>query len=78
MARLVDMPHTMKQIMVLRSPRMSTGFLPKVSDALPQGTAVMLWQTEKTEDVTPAHFATSSRLTPKPRIISGRYGQTEV
>lgn len=76
--RLVDMPHTTKVIIVLSKPAIRTGFRPKRSDAFPQGTAVMLWDREKTAEVSPAHCATLFCSTPKPRIISGRYGKTEV
>lgn len=76
--KLVDIPHIKKHIIVHRRPTMITGFLPSRSDALPHGTAVMLCAREKTELVTPAHFATSFLSTPKLAIISGRYGKTDV
>ena len=72
MAKLLDMPHITKHIMVLSRPTRMTGFRPKRSDARPQGTAVMLCDMEKTAPVKPAHRATSSLGTPKLRIISGR------
>lgn len=74
----VDMPQMRKVTMVLMSPQMSTGFLPNRSDALPHGTAVILWAIEKTADVRPAHRATLFCSTPKSRIIAGRYGKTDV
>ena len=70
--KLVDIPQKKKHVMLLRRPRSMTGFRPNLSDALPQGTAVTLWATEKTEPVKPAHFATSCLGTPKLLIISGR------
>ena len=70
--RLVDRPHTTKQIMVLVRPIRMIGLRPNRSDALPQGTADMLWATEKMLPVKPAHFATSFLGTPKLLIISGR------
>jgi hypothetical protein len=78
MERLVDMPHAMKQTMVLISPMTMVGFLPKRSDARPHCTAVRLCENEKTADVTPAHFATSFSAMPKLLIISGKYGNTLV
>jgi hypothetical protein len=72
MARLVEQPQTRKQVMVQSSPIMMTGFLPTLSEARPQGTAVKLWASEKTALVAPAHFATSFFSTPKLAIISGR------
>ena len=78
MGKLVDMPQKKKQIMVLARPVRMTGLRPNLSDALPQATAVRLWETEKMAPVRPAHLATSSFSTPKLAIISGRYGKTEV
>jgi hypothetical protein len=78
MGRLVDMPHRRKQHMVLARPTRMTGFRPNLSDALPQATAVILWDTEKMAPVKPAHLAISFFSTPKLAIISGRYGNTEV
>ena len=72
MYKLVDEPQKMKQTMVHSRPMMMVGFRPIVSDVQPQGTAVMLWATEKTALVMPAHLATSSLGTPKLWIISGR------
>lgn len=51
MTKLVDMPQMMKQIMVLSRPSSTIGFLPNVSEAFPQGTAVRLWKTEKVAPV---------------------------
>lgn len=72
MARLVDMPQTMKQVMVHSRPTIRLGFRPHRSATLPQGTAARLWKTEKTADVMPAHLATSFSDTPKSRTICGR------
>ena len=72
MARLVDMPQIMKQIMVLVRPINITGLRPILSDNLPQGTAVKLWESENMDPVMPAHFATWFFSTPKLWIISGR------
>ncbi len=76
--RLVDTPQKTKHIMVHTRPMRIVGLRPMLSDAQPQGTAVTLWHIEKTAPVMPAHWATSSFSTPKPWIISGRYGNTEV
>lgn len=76
--KLVDMPQTMKPIIVKKSPARMTGFLPSRSEALPQATAVKLCARENTELVIPAHFAISFLSTPKLDIISGRYGKTDV
>lgn len=57
---------------------MMVGFRPIRSESMPQGTAVRLWAMLKTAPVRPAHCATFSRFTPKLRIISGRYGKTDV
>lgn len=76
--KLVETPQTKNRIMVVKSPVMIVGFRPKVSAAVPQETAVVLCATEKAADVRPAHFATSFCSTPKLRIISGRYGKTDV
>lgn len=78
MGRLVDMPHIMKQIIVQSKPLIRMGFRPYLSAALPQPTAVMDWAKEKTEDVSPAHFATLFWGTPKLLTMAGRYGFTEV
>ena len=72
MGRLVDMPHTRKQIMVQARPQRMMGLRPNLSDALPQATAVRLWEMEKMAPVKPAHLATSVWSTPKLAIISGR------
>lgn len=72
MVKLVDMPQATKQHMVAKRPVKMTGFLPSRSEALPQATAVALWDIEKTAPVMPAHFATSFFSTPKLLIISGR------
>lgn len=76
--RLVDIPQTTNVTMVLSNPRMIMGFLPYRSAARPQGTAVMLWASEKTALVRPAQRAILFCSTPKSLIISGRYGKTEV
>jgi hypothetical protein len=47
------------------------GFLPILSDARPQGTAVKHCESEKVAAVMPAHLATSFFSTPKFSIISG-------
>lgn len=78
MGKLVETPQTKNRIMVVKRPMMMVGFLPKASEALPQGTAVLLCATEKAAEVTPAHFATAFCSTPKLRIISGKYGNTDV
>lgn len=70
--RLVDIPHVMKHNIVLTRPIRMVGLRPKLSDAHPQGTAVMLWQTENVAPTKPAHRATLSFSTPKLLIISGR------
>lgn len=70
--RLVAMPHIKKRNMVEARPIRMIGFLPKVSEALPHGTAVRLCDTENTAPVMPAHLATSFFSTPKLLIISGR------
>lgn len=72
MGKLVDMPQMTKHIIVDIRPTMRVGFLPYRSAALPQGTAVALWEREKTAEVRPAHLATSFCFTPKLLIISGR------
>jgi hypothetical protein len=72
MVRLVDMPHSKKQTMVLARPQRMMGLRPKVSEALPQATAVTLCEMEKMAPVKPAHLATSFLSTPKLAIISGR------
>jgi hypothetical protein len=72
MGRLVDTPHIKKQIMVDRRPMMMVHFRPIESEARPQGTAVRLWEKEKTAEVMPAHFATWLSSIPKLLIISGK------
>ena len=72
MARLVDTPQTRKQSMVQIRPTRMMGFRPKRSEARPQGTAVTLWDKEKTAPVRPAQKGTSSSTTPKLATISGR------
>jgi hypothetical protein len=70
--KLVETPHSMKQVMVLIKPIRIIGFLPNLSDALPHGTAVALCDIEKIAPVMPAHLAISFFSTPKLAIISGR------
>lgn len=76
--RLVETPQAKKKHMVQNRPVMMIGFLPNLSEARPQGTAVKLCAKEKTALVAPAHLATSFSSTPKLAIISGKYGYTEV
>jgi hypothetical protein len=77
-ARVVDMPHSMKHIMVVNRPMSMVVFLPMRSDAQPQKMAVELCDMEKVAPIRPAHFAISSFLIPKLWTISGRYGKTDV
>lgn len=70
--KLVDIPQTRKQIIVLNRPINITGLRPHLSEALPHGTAAMLCVTENTAPVRPAHFAISFFSTPKLWIISGK------
>lgn len=70
--KLVDMPQSKKQIIVLAKPMRMMGFRPNRSDARPHATAVVLCAMEKMAPVNPAHRATSSFSTPKLAIISGR------
>lgn len=72
MGKLVDIPQTRKQIIVLSNPIRMMGFLPNLSDARPHATAVQLWLIENMAPVRPAHLATSFFSTPKLAIISGR------
>lgn len=71
MGRFVDKPHIKLNNNVHMSPINMAGFLPNLSEALPQSTAVRHCEREKTADVMPAHLATSLFFTPKLSIISG-------
>jgi len=68
----VEAPHIKLVIMVRVRPVRIVGFLPNLSEALPQTIAVTHCDNEKTEEVIPAHFATSFWFTPKLSIISGK------
>lgn len=52
--RLVDTPQTTKKVIVDIKPIMTVGFLPNLSEALPHGTAVQLWDSENAAEVMPA------------------------
>jgi len=69
--KLVDIPHNKVENMVSVNPIKMVGFRPSLSEALPQITAVVHCDNEKTADVIPAHFATFFLSTPKLSIISG-------
>jgi hypothetical protein len=71
MGRVVDIPQIKVEIMVQLRPIKIAGFRPNMSDALPQRTAVVHCEREKTAEVMPAHFATSFFFMPKLSIISG-------
>lgn len=68
---VVDIPQISVQTMVQVKPIRMVGFLPNLSDALPQSTAVKHCDREKTADVRPAHFGTFFLSMPKLSIISG-------
>lgn len=70
--KLVDMPQRTKVIIVHTNPIVIIGFLPYLSAALPQGTAVTLWAREKQALVSPAHLAMLFCLIPNDLIIEGR------
>jgi hypothetical protein len=75
--RLLDMPHKRLAIIVQVNPARIVGFLPNLSEARPQSTAVKHWDREKTPDVMPAHHAMFFFLTPKLSIISGYMTMSE-
>ena len=74
----VEKPNNNMVIMVLPKPIRMIGFLPKRSEAAPQGIPVRACEMEKMAEVKPAQRAMSVSGTPKDSIISGMYGETEV
>jgi len=78
MVRLFEIPNAREQTIVVIRPAIMVGLRPKMSEALPHGTAMILCKMENTNIIFPAHFATSFSGTPKLLIISGRYGFTLV
>jgi hypothetical protein len=71
-------PHIKLVIIVAVKPRRMAGLRPWVSENLPQATPKVAWLKEKTAAQIPAHLPTAFCGTPKLRIISGRYGKSEV
>jgi hypothetical protein len=76
--RFVLKPHTKLVIIVAVKPRRIAGLRPCVSENLPQATPKVACEREKLAAQTPAHLPTEFCGTPKLRIISGRYGKSEV
>jgi hypothetical protein len=77
-AKFVLKPHIKLVIIVAVKPRRMAGLRPWVSENLPQATPKVAWLKEKTAAQIPAHLPTAFCGTPKLRIISGRYGKSEV
>lgn len=70
--RLVDRPQRMKVTIVEKRPKTTAGLRPKWSEAAPQGMPQNDCESEKEAMQMPAQRPTSSFLTPKDSIISGR------
>src|SRR6187402_1119825 len=73
MGRLVDIPHSIQDIIVNVRPIKTVGLRPNLSEALPHIIAVRHCERENEAEVMPAHFATFFLSTPKLSIISGYF-----